>query len=188
MLRLGDAGGYNTFETLALHEGLSDVFAILTDRHLDAANGNSDGTWWNWVFGTTTGRRVLQDPDQSDITIGGDIYHQAKTYQGAYWNTHLGVFTPAASDVIIPLPQGKQYIAAGVPTYWFYLLSEGGSSTNDANQPFNVIGIGIDKAENILHKGLAIMSPDSATANHHAQFGGLRNATIKAAPNRVRQL
>jgi Zn-dependent metalloprotease len=182
-LGIGAALGYNTFETAALHEGLADIFAILVDRYVDKLNLGDGNFWWeDWKFGTTSEyTRVLSNPALSDVNIGGVSYHQAKTYQGAYWNTHLGAFTPAASDTIPIYPGGKQYIAAGIPTYWFYLLTKGGSDINDANQPFNLTGIGIDKAEKILHKGLAIMSPSLLTANRHPQFGDLRNATIRAA-------
>ncbi|UCH63925.1 MAG: M4 family metallopeptidase [Fidelibacterota bacterium] len=41
---------------------------------------------------------------------------------------------------------------SGVQNYWFYLLAEGGSGTNENNDSYSVIGIGKDKAAAIAYR------------------------------------
>ena len=59
--------------------------------------------------------------------------------------------------------------------YWFYLLSEGGTGTNDLNNQYNVIGIGIDKAAQIAYRNLIHYLTPEAT------FEDARNGSIMAA-------
>lgn len=151
-------------ETLALHEGLADIFAIMTDRY---AFNNGIISSWSWNYGNN---RFLNDPSTSVISISGTNYQQADTYKGAYWNTHLN-----------PPMEQMQYIASGVPCYWFYLLSEGGSDTNDKGDAYTVTGIGVVNAERILVEGLKKLDAAGLEANRAAKFGHLREYTISAA-------
>ena len=43
---------------------------------------------------------------------------------------------------------------SGVLNYWFYLLVDGGSGTNDNGTAYNVKAIGIDKAQAIAYRTL----------------------------------
>lgn len=80
-----------------------------------------------------------------DWTVGGvkslsnpGLFGAPDTYMGTYWysgnNDNGGVHTNS-----------------GVQNYWFYLLSEGGGSTNSVGTAYDVNGIGIDKAGDIAY-------------------------------------
>lgn len=62
---------------------------------------------------------------------------QPDTYQGANWHT-------ANTD------HGGVHTNSGVLNHWFYLLSVGGSGTNDLGNSYAIQGIGIDKAAKLL--------------------------------------
>jgi hypothetical protein len=70
---------------------------------------------------------------------------QPNTYGGTYWQA--GYNDP--------------HINAGIIAYWFYLLVNGGSGTNDHGTAYTVQGIGIDKAVKIFQRTLIISNPQS---------------------------
>jgi len=66
---------------------------------------------------------------------------------------------PKASNAYTPMAytynsttynNGNYYVKSGVFSYWFYLLSEGGSGTNDLSNDYLVYGIDIDCATEII--------------------------------------
>src|SRR5690606_14128714 len=91
-------------------------------------------------------------------------YEQPDTYEGNYW-----------MDPTSWYDNGGVHINSGVGNYWFYLLSEGGSGTNDLNNSYYVDGISIQKAEQIAYKTL--MTGLTQTATYLDAF----NATKLAA-------
>jgi hypothetical protein len=93
---------------------------------------------------------------------------QPDTYLGTYWqNTNV---TPSESN-----DQGGVHTNSGVGNYWFYLLSVGGSGTNDIGNTFAVSGITIQKAEKIVFRALMnYLTPNSGYMDFY-------NATKKAA-------
>jgi hypothetical protein len=70
-----------------------------------------------------------------------------------------------------PLPNGywdrsaspSVHTNSGVQNYWFYLLSQGGSGTNDLGNSFNVTGIGINQARQIAYRNLVTHLSANAT-------------------------
>ena len=113
-----------SYESGAMNEGFSDIFG--------------------------TAIEAFARPTNTDWLIGGDFYtirsmsnpnaySQPDTYQGTFWYT-------SSSD------NGGVHTNSGVLNYWFYLLTAGGSGTNDHGAAFNVTGIGIDKAAAIAYK------------------------------------
>ena len=73
---------------------------------------------------------------------------QPDTYGGQFW--------------IVPTPpynqsndNGGVHINSGVGNKWFYLLSAGGSGTNDLGNAYNVTAITIQKSEKIAYRLLA---------------------------------
>jgi bacillolysin len=78
-------------------------------------------------------------------------------------------------DACIPHPVNNDncwvHRNSGVGNYWFYLLSQGGSGTNDLGNAFNITGIGITKASKIVYKMAedylvpASTYPDARTAS-----------------------
>ena len=72
---------------------------------------------------------------------------QPNTYQGQHWTDMQNI--------------DGQHINAGIITYWFYLLVNGGSGTNDHGTAYSVQGIGIDKAAKIFQRMLILSFPES---------------------------
>lgn len=134
-------------ESGAMNEGFSDIF----------------GTAIEWY----------SRPSQHDWLIGGDFYtirsmsnpnaySQPDTYKGTYWYT-------GTSD------NGGVHTNSGVLNFWFYLLSAGGSGTNDKGTAYNVTGIGIDKAQAIAYRTLTTYL--TASSN----YSNARAYSIKSA-------
>ena len=116
----------NSGQTAALGEGYSDIFGVTIDRY---ARPNL----FNWRVGedlTSNGKgiRNLENPSE---------FNMPDTYQG----TNYG---------------GGGHIDQGVLAFWYYLLVEGGSGTNDNNDTYNVTAIGMDKAAAIAFRTCAV--------------------------------
>lgn len=135
-------------ESGAITEGLSNIWAACVDNY--AAIGKSV-----WEIGEDIGGPIfnLSNPN---------AHGQPDTYLGTYWinSTSNNEFEQKNS---------------GVLGYWFYLLSEGGSGTNDNGHAYNVSGIGIEDAARVTYRAEAIyLNPDD-------QYSDLRTVTIVAA-------
>ncbi len=136
-----------SYESGALNEGFSDIF----------------GTAIEWYA----------RPVSRDWLIGGDfytirsmsnpnVYNQPDTYLGTKWYA-------GTSD------NGGVHTNSGVLNFWFYLLTNGGTGTNDKGYVYNVSGIGIDKAQAIAFRTLTVYLV--STSN----FSNARTASIQAA-------
>ncbi|MBO7606775.1 MAG: M4 family metallopeptidase [Paludibacteraceae bacterium] len=75
------------------------------------------------------------------------------TYKGEYW-----IDTEADS-----IDNGGVHRNSGVQNYWFYLLSEGGFGVNDNGNPYDVKGIGIEKATQIAYRNFTYYLTPQAT-------------------------
>ena len=117
-------------ESGALNESFSDIFGATIDWYARPDKAN-------WKVGDEISPifRSLEDPSSTK---------HPDTYQGEYW---------------IPL-NGSDYGGVhsnnGVQNYWYYLLVQGGSGTNDLGKTFSVKGIGIDKAAAIVYRNLTV--------------------------------
>ena len=111
-------------ESGAMNEGFSDIFGTAIEFYARPSNAD-------WLIGKDFYTiRSMSNPN---------AYSQPDTYQGTYWYTGSG-------------DNGGVHTNSGVLNYWFYLLSVGGSGTNDKGTAFNVTGIGIDKAAAIAFR------------------------------------
>jgi Zn-dependent metalloprotease len=115
-------------ESGALNEGFSDIWGT-SIKHWAAPNKQ---TWLQGdeILKTTTYDcvRNLQNPKDSRAWEG----LHPNTYQGQYWSS-----------------TGDAHTNSTVLSHWFYLLSQGGSGTNDLGHTYNVTGIGMTEAEQI---------------------------------------
>ena len=124
-----------TGEWGALNESFADIFGTAIEFFAKPADAD-------WLIGADMGSpiRSMQNPK---------AFGDADTYQGIFWET-------GEED------NGGIHSNNGVHNYWFYLLSEGGSGTNDLGQSYTVSGIGIDKAAQIaFHNLSAYLTPFS---------------------------
>lgn len=123
--------------------------------------------------------RSMSAPKSASIVTG----KQPDTYGGMHW--------------IVPTPpytqnndQGGVHVNSGVANKWFYLLSAGGSGTNDLGTNYNVSGITILKAEKIAYKTLTggYLTPNS---NFAAAYSASKQAAISlygAGSNELQQV
>ena len=123
-------------ESGALSEAFSDIFGACVEFYADATP--------NWTMGEDVGTpmRSLSNPGQ---------YQNPDTYLGTYWD-----LDPNGMD------NGGVHTNCGVGSYWFYLLSEGGSGNNDNGNAFSVTGLTRTVAEQIAYHTLAYyLTPSS---------------------------
>jgi Zn-dependent metalloprotease len=140
-------------ESGALNEAFSDMFGAAIEFYAVPDSGD-------WFVGedfdlTTNGNgfRNMSNPNEDA---------QPDTYQGTFWYTGV-------------VDNGGVHTNSGVANYWFYLLSEGGSGTNDFGNAFGVDSIGIDKAAHIAYRTLTqYLTPTS-------NYMDTRVASIQAA-------
>ncbi len=153
-------GGLNyQGESGALNESFADIFGTCIE--FDAL-GNSA----NWTIGENIVLispyyiRSMSDPNSADF-----LGQQPDTYYGDYWADT----TQSSGD------EGGVHTNSGVQNFWFYLLSQGGSGTNDLGNSYSVTGIGIDKAMQIAYRNLTTYLTPAATY-HDAYVGSLQSA------------
>lgn len=134
-------------EAGALNEAFADIFGTCTEWF-------ARPTQHDWIMGkdittNSQGIRNMSNPGQ---------FQDPDTYQGTNWDA-----------------SGEVHINAGPCDYWFYLLTVGGSGTNDISQTYSVTGITMEKAAAIAFRSLTVyMTPSTDYAN-------VRNYTIQAA-------
>ncbi|MCL2072372.1 MAG: PKD domain-containing protein [Marinilabiliaceae bacterium] len=114
-----------SYEPGALSESFSDIFGTTIEFY-----GYPEAA--DWLMGEKIGMtlRSMQNPK---------AYNQPDTYLGIHWYTGSG-------------DNGGVHYNSGVLNYWFYLLCEGGSGTNDNGHAYNVTAIGMENAEQIAFK------------------------------------
>ena len=114
-------------ESGALNESFSDIFGTLIERY--AENGNNP----DWEMGEDRGAiRDMSNPNQ---------YNDPHTYLGTHW------YTGSSNSSYV-------HTNSGVQNYWFYLLVDGGSGTNDNGDSYTVQSIGINDAADIAYEML----------------------------------
>ncbi len=119
----------------ALNESFADIFGEVLEY---ISRGSND-----WVFGSevlvanNSGIRSLSNPN--DVTMQDTL---PDTYLGNYW---INQDNSALAGI---------HTNNGVQNYWFYLLANGGTGTNDHGLNYNVQGIGIEKAAEITFANL----------------------------------
>ncbi len=151
-------------ESGALNEGFSDIWGACIEAY--AKNGNVANAA-TWLIGEDIERRSGHAALRSMSNPNAE--GQPDTYGGTYWKTpNCG--TPTQSNDYCGV-----HTNSGVLNYWFYLLTVGGSGTNDIGSAFSVTGLGLDKAAKIAFRTEATYLTSSAT------FATARTGAIQAA-------
>jgi len=108
-------------------------------------------------LGKTSGKdlaiRSMSNPNE---------FKNPDTYKGDYWYTSSG-------------DHGGVHTNSGVLNHWFYLLSVGGSGTNDLGWNYSVTGIGIEKAAKITYRNETVYLTSSS------KYEDAKNGAIQAA-------
>lgn len=135
---------YYNGESGALNESFSDIFG----NCIEFVNKPATASWALGEDLISGGLRNMSNPKAKN---------DPNTYQGTYWVTiktdNFGVHTNS-----------------GVQNYWFYLLSVGGSGTNDISNSYSVTGIGMHKAAKIAYRNLSVYLTPAADYKMARQF------------------
>ncbi len=159
----------NWGESGALNESFSDIFGEVIEAYINDDN--------DWIIGadftTEPGKNGIRNMRMPNDDLM--LTRQPDTYQGTYWQTGL-------------FDNGGVHFNSGVQNYWFYLLSEGGSGINDNGTPFNIEGIGMEKAAAIAYYNL-INYMTSTSQYEDARAGAIQAAIdlYNADSDEVRQ-
>jgi gliding motility-associated-like protein len=121
-----------SYESGALNESFSDIFG-------NAIEFYADSTQFNWRIGedimvSGNGIRNMANPN---------THGDPDTYLGTSWYGGTG-------------DNGGVHTNSGVQNFWFYLLSVGGTGTNDNSETYSVDSLGIYKAEQIAYRNLTV--------------------------------
>jgi len=120
----------------ALNESFSDMFGVSIEFFAD--------TTPDWLMGEDIGTPLRSMSNPND-------YQNPDTYHGTFWDTD-----PNNMD------NGGVHTNSGVGNYWFYLLTDGGTDTNDNGSIFSVTGLGHASAEAIAYRTLSVyLTPTS---------------------------
>ena len=120
----------------AMNEGFSDIWGACVEHFADSTKdiweAGNEVTVGGWSM------RSLRDPKSS---------FQPDTYRGQYWVEHIYAAPQHISTIL---------------SHWFYLLSEGGTGTNDVGSTYTVAGLGIRRAARIAwHTESLYLTPTS---------------------------
>ncbi len=134
--RNGNGGLVYQVESGALNESFADIFGTCVEFFADV-----DANW-------TNGEKVKRHSPYYIRSLSNPSDHglQPDTYRGEYWDIYEEVHTNS-----------------GVQNYWFYLLCNGGSGTNDLKKEYHVEGIGMDDAMQIAYRNLIYYLTPEAT-------------------------
>jgi Zn-dependent metalloprotease len=146
-------------ESGALNESISDIMGISVKKYVEG----DDASWLiaENVFPYYSCLRSMASPKESK---DGD-QPCPDTYGGEHW----------VDPNNIAYDHGGVHINSGVQNKWFYLLSDGGTGTNDKNFTYDVTGIGIDKAQQIVYR------TTMKYATSQSQYADMRLASLQAA-------
>ena len=145
------------YESGALNESFSDIFGECIENYTLGSN--------DWRIGANRdagAMRSMQNPN---------LNSQPDTYLGTNWVAQNCPSPTTGND------QCGVHTNSGVQNYWFYLLSQGGTGTNDNGNAFNVPALGIAKARDIAFKTLTFYLFNQP----NAIYATARTASIQAA-------
>lgn len=155
------AGGGLVYEkeSGALDEGFADMWGAT----IEADRAPEKDRWTiaeDNVHAEPAGVRSFRNPK---------LFNQPNTYNGEFYIPTEGC-TPSQDN-----DQCGVHTNSGVPNYWYYLISDGGSGTNDHGYNYAVNGFGIEKA------GKLIYAVQENYVQSNSGFADIMNFTIQEA-------
>lgn len=149
-------------EAGAMNEGLSDCWAATIEHYADPHEADAQPKRI-WYIGEEIGAGTpLRRMDQPKLRNDPD------TYGGTYWYNVVGC-TPSSSNDYCGVHNNS-----GVMNKFYYLLTDGGSGTNDLGNAYSVTGLGWTKAPTILYQTELVLTST-------ATFADCRTASIAVA-------
>lgn len=142
-------------ESGALNESFSDIFGTAIEFYARPTNAD-------WLIGDDLGNAIRS-------MVNPNAFGDPDTYGGNSW-TNPNCGTPLQSNDYCGVHSNS-----GVQNFWFYLLTNGGTGTNDLSNNYSVNGLGIDTASKIAFRTLTVyLSQNSDFAD--ARFYSIRSA------------
>jgi len=154
-------------ESGALNESFSDIFGANVEFNFQADNRsgypNKKPGMADWLLGedcmvSSTAIRDMRNPANS-ATVGRGL--QPSKYKGTHWYTGTG-------------DNGGVHYNSGVQNFFYYLLCEGGTGTNDGIS-YRVTGITITNARRVAYRALTVY------CDKNTDYKAVRNAWVSAA-------
>ncbi len=136
------------YESGAINESFSDIFGAAVEFYAKPNDAN-------WTIGEDM-NMIIRD------MANPNAYGSPDTYQGNFWNF-------SSSD------NGGVHTNSGIMNYWYHLLVEGGSGTNDLGNAYSVSSIGRIKADKIAYRTLVVYLTNTS------QYADARFLSIMAA-------
>lgn len=133
----------------ALNEGFSDIMGTVIKDYI--INNYSTYTGFNYTIGNDA---YLS----GSIVNFGTVHSWAQRNLAAPWSSqqpstfNAGPFWMDPTNTAQSNDYGGKHINGAVIGYWFFLLAEGGTGTNDLRKAYCVSGIGKDEARAIAYK------------------------------------
>ncbi|WP_189342891.1 M4 family metallopeptidase, partial [Ulvibacter litoralis] len=129
-------------ESGGMNEGFSDIWGAAIEHFAKGTgtDANPDANVW------AIGEEIMRNGSASLRSMSNPKSQgQPDTYGGTYWiNPNCG--TPSDANDYCGV-----HTNSGVLNHWFYLVTVGGSGTNDVADTYNVTGIGMTKASTIAY-------------------------------------
>ncbi|MES2479927.1 MAG: M4 family metallopeptidase [Bacteroidota bacterium] len=145
-----------TKESGAMNEGFSDCWAATIEHYADPLETDAQPKR-TWYIGEEIGAgNPLRRMDLPKLKNDPD------TYGGTYWYNVVGC-TPTSSN-----DQCGVHNNSGVLNKFYYLLTEGGSGTNDKGSVYSVTGLGWTKSPIILYQTELVLSNTATYADCRA--------------------
>lgn len=146
----------------AMNEGFSDIWGAVIENYADPheTDAVAKSTWR--IGEEVRNGNPLRRMDNPNLK------NQPDTYGGTNWANVTSCTPSSAND------QCGVHKNSGVLNYWFYLLCQGGSGTNDIGNIFSVTGIGITEGAEIAYQTELMLASNATYAN-------CRTASINAA-------
>jgi len=148
-------------ESGAMNEGLSDIWGASIEAYSVANLGVISGgvkAKSTWLIGEEIDKQQAALRSMSDPKSLG----QPDYYQGINWYTGTG-------------DNGGVHTNSGVLNYWYYLIANGKTGTNEKGVAFSVAGLGLDAAAKITFRMESVYMVASST------YAQARTYSIQAA-------
>ncbi len=141
-------------ESGALNESFSDIFGVTIDNF---ATGTTGALMWR------IGEQCTADQQGIRLMNNPSAFQNPDTYEGNNWASTTG------------FDNGGVHTNSGVQNFWYVLVTEGGTGTNDNGDSYNVTGIGMANAADIAYRNLTVY------LGANAQYADARFYAIEAA-------
>ena len=138
-------------ESGAMNEGFSDIWGCVIENYADPHETDAMAKS-NYSIGEEIYASPLRWMNTPKLGI------QPDTYGGSFWVSQT--CTPSSGNDYCGV-----HTNSGVLNYWFYLISHGGSGTNDLSNAYSVVGIGMTEAANIVYQTELSLTSAATYAN-----------------------